>query len=258
MNVKLKIRGFTLVELMVVLGIMTILMTLAVPSFDNLMRGDAVARTTRSLTTAIAQARAKAAATRRYVALLLPDGSSNQVDQDNRPYGPPMRSYRLCYVLKDGDNFVFDDWGPDSNWLELADKAVVAQVFCADKFNEDNSGGRDISVKHNESSYFDGWDRNGNSGLLYIGVTDNSVDNYYGSSNGRGEVGALVFSPTGQLANGEAYIVVAEGSVRTDPDNERTKTFLFRNRDEEGYPMNCREIMINKFTGKTKVLADEY
>jgi type IV fimbrial biogenesis protein FimT len=53
-------RGFSLLELMVTVAVMSILLTIAVPSFSNVMRSNSVAGQTNALVTALNTARSEA------------------------------------------------------------------------------------------------------------------------------------------------------------------------------------------------------
>lgn len=238
-----KFRRFSLVELLVVLGIMALLMTLGLPAFNELLQGDAAQRGARQLSTAMAQARSLAASQRRYVALLLPDNTQpwNAVLEDPY-YGPAGRCYRLCFVTKDGENYVFDDWGSSSDWKELTGGALLTQI---DRHYEGVGTLQDSQIHH-------GGDFISYQGLIEIDKPGAGDEN---SFNGR--VGGLVFSPTGSLMNGEVFMVVAEGTAVEDPAYDRSLMqykLVFRKRNETGLPNNTQGILINMFTGKAKMV----
>ncbi|KXZ68461.1 GspH/FimT family pseudopilin [Acinetobacter venetianus] len=73
-----KNRGFTLIELMVTIAILAIIVTLAAPSFGNMMTEQKLNASTRELALAINQAKSQAAMMKTTVALCL-----NKTNTDN-------------------------------------------------------------------------------------------------------------------------------------------------------------------------------
>ena len=66
---------FTLVEILVVMGLMAILLFIALPSFEKLVKGSGVEIAARSLSSKIGAARGYAINSRKYVAVLMPDAN---------------------------------------------------------------------------------------------------------------------------------------------------------------------------------------
>ena len=75
-----KIWGFTLVELMVTIGLMAIIATFAIPSFNNLMLKQNLNKSTRELVITLNKARSKAALEHRLVTVTL---NSSAADTDS-------------------------------------------------------------------------------------------------------------------------------------------------------------------------------
>jgi prepilin-type N-terminal cleavage/methylation domain-containing protein len=107
-----KITCFSLVELLAVIVIGSILMSIAVPSFSRMIRGNASTQAGRELMGRIQAARAHTVANQTPVALVfygreLPDGYSGNLPQDYI-----YSSYRFCEVKYDSgiSRWVFQKW----------------------------------------------------------------------------------------------------------------------------------------------------
>ena len=74
------VRGFTLVELMITIGVMAIIAVMAVPSFTNMLLKQNLNKSTRDLVIVLEKARSKAALERRAVTVIL---NSSSVDTDS-------------------------------------------------------------------------------------------------------------------------------------------------------------------------------
>ena len=74
------VRGFTLVELMITIGVMAIIVVMAVPSFTNMLLKQNLNKSTRDLVIILGKARSKAALERRAVTVTL---NSSLADTDS-------------------------------------------------------------------------------------------------------------------------------------------------------------------------------
>lgn len=74
------VRGFTLIELMVTIGVMAIIAVIAVPSFNSMLLKQNLNASTRSLVITLEKARSKAALERRLVTVAL---NSSAADTDS-------------------------------------------------------------------------------------------------------------------------------------------------------------------------------
>lgn len=74
------VRGFTLVELMITIGVMAIIAVMAVPSFTNMLLKQNLNKSTRDLVIVLEKARSKAALERRTVTVTL---NSSSADTDS-------------------------------------------------------------------------------------------------------------------------------------------------------------------------------
>lgn len=78
-----KSKGFTLVELMVVIAVMAVIATMALPSFSTLINKQNLSKSSRELSTILSQARSKAAIERRMVTVQLNSKAANTDNQLN-------------------------------------------------------------------------------------------------------------------------------------------------------------------------------
>lgn len=77
------VRGFTLIELMVTIGVMAIIAVIAVPSFNSMLLKQNLNASTRSLVITLEKARSKAALERRLVTVALNSSNSSAADTDS-------------------------------------------------------------------------------------------------------------------------------------------------------------------------------
>lgn len=79
----LKIRGFTLIELMVTIGILAIIATLAAPSFGDMRSKQNLNKSQQELIAVLNEARAKAVLERREITVQLNNNTANTASQLN-------------------------------------------------------------------------------------------------------------------------------------------------------------------------------
>ena len=128
-------RQFTLIELLLVIGIMILIMGLTVPSFRRMASGNAVNASARMLAGQLNLARAAAIAEQRYIAIIMPgckfkkpnpagESSGNSSDEYH------FRSFRVGVVepTSTPNEFQLVEWYPGANWSFLPVGAVIAEV----------------------------------------------------------------------------------------------------------------------------------
>ena len=119
-------RRFTLIEMLVVIGIAGLLFTLIGPAFNRMTRGNDVESHASGLKLGMERAASLAASSRRYVAVILPYGISTMSDP---VYKYQRGGYRLAYVTRnDTGAYVFDGWLPDSEWRNPGQDAYLVEV----------------------------------------------------------------------------------------------------------------------------------
>jgi type IV fimbrial biogenesis protein FimT len=78
-----KSKGFTLIELMVVIAVMAIIAMIAAPSFNDLLLKQNLNQSARALVSTLSEARAKAALERRQITVMLNSSAENTPSQLN-------------------------------------------------------------------------------------------------------------------------------------------------------------------------------
>ena len=108
------IQKFTLIEVLVVVGIASLLFALAGPAFNRMTRGNMVERHASGLKLGMEQARAVAVSTRKHTAILLPDRVTSSTDPR---YKFQRGGYRLAHVSVNGTGvYAWQSWIPDADW----------------------------------------------------------------------------------------------------------------------------------------------
>ncbi|MCQ2377967.1 MAG: hypothetical protein MJ016_02000 [Victivallaceae bacterium] len=206
---------FTLVELLVVMGLIGLLVSLAAPAFSRINTGKAVNVGAEKLMRALEQAQALAVANRQYVGLIIPNGtrdyssafSSNDTPAfDRGTYN--LASFRPAFVFYDDSSWKFDRWVPQSQWSAPMENARVVTV--AD---------RDSSLPVAGDDY--------TRGVTSVTGALSSAPAFQ-SLNGIGPC-AVVFSPDGGLAATSDLFFVVQGCTvnNTTIDYTGNKTNYF-------------------------------
>ncbi len=170
---------FSLIELLLVVGIMALLMGISLPAFSKMVRGSGTKLTTRNIVAKVNAARSYAITTRSNVAILFPsDGVSNA----NFYY----THYRVCKVYKDGSNWKWLSWIEGEDWTKIQTGTLI-QYIASSEAGTDQSGATEVKN---------------------INLTDTPGE----SSTSANIARALVFTSTGLLANSNApYFKISEG-----------------------------------------------
>lgn len=124
---KRKSRKYTLVELLVVVGIMALIMSIALPSFSKMARGQAPKNAARNILATLKGARSYAITERKYVAVIFPDKDNTGVTA-LKNYA--FKRYRACFVKRTDTGttttYAFSSWIDGENWKEMPSSAVFS------------------------------------------------------------------------------------------------------------------------------------
>ncbi len=121
-------NNFTLIELLLVIGIMGILLAVGASGLRNLTGGAGVTGTVRNLSSQLSLARSYAASRNRFVAVLLPDATIGAIIPNNTTAefntdadkDKPFHKSRLCFVSSTTTlgEYNFDSWIDDNSWIK--------------------------------------------------------------------------------------------------------------------------------------------
>ena len=247
-------KHFTLIELMVVIGMAALLMGLAIPAYNKIMKSTSVDREAALFKLAIEQAQAKAVTSRRDVALIIPNGAKNKFcgstnslndtpQFNNNTYSKYyLGSARMAYVQKNsGGGWDFVRWVPDSKWLEPMQGVKIILVTdnyddLPEKVDDEFKTGKFVDTVTGTDLY-----RGSNSGAF---VTISGIE-----GNPTVESG-IIFSPYGNLrSRKDLYIALAECDLSGDN--------LVYPKDSTGSsrPANFLVLDINRVNGKVSYHA---
>ena len=208
---KSRISRFTLVELLVVIGLMALIMYVVLPSFAKLAKGGGVEYSASNLVGRLGITRGYAVGKNTYAALLLPEYTSMDSSSNKRfPNKYLYNASRICYVIKVSSStptYNFLSWVPNETWEFMPMGSMI--------FRANNT--KDYTPATLPAATVAAGISDGTAGTHYSVVqnVDCSKDNWSATAadyNDMDNVRAIVFSPTGKLAdNAERYVKVGEG-----------------------------------------------
>ena len=244
-------KPFTLIELMVVVGIAGLLMTIAIPSYNKILKSSGTDNAAAALKLAVEQAQAKAVSSRRDVALIIPNSTKEKFygkvsgQEDDTPAfnkDTYTRYYagsaRMAYVKKDSQgkwNFV--KWVPGSKWLEpfKDSKIVMVSDRYGDLPEKEGDALEKCTAKVVDEVYRGS---NSDDGFVKVsGIPGNPSDRC-----------AMIFSPFGGLhSKRDLFVAVAECTLSGDK-------IAYPN---ESDPVNYIVLDVNRLSGKVSYHAYE-
>ena len=209
--IKSRISRFTLVELLVVIGLMALIMYVVLPSFAKLAKGGGVEYSASNLVGRLGITRGYAVGKNTYAALLLPEYTSQNANGAHKRF-PNKYLYsasRICYVIKvpgSPPTYNFLAWVPNESWEFMPMGSMIFRANDSPTYTPSDPVPTGIldddgtippthySVVQNVNCSKEGWSA--------------TASDYDAMLNVR----AIVFSPTGKLAdNAERYVKVGEG-----------------------------------------------
>ena len=259
-------RRFTLIELLVVMLLMGLIMSLMLPAFNRMIRGNRVDQLASGLKLGLEQAQSHAVTSRRYVAVILPNrmdkwakmsGGEELNEEDRlllaaRPYC--FGGYRLAYVepaatIDDDtkyDEWNFVGWVQNQEWKNAPDGAMLLSIFQKNKDDGTSTGrgydydsmklGKGISMQISNLNDDDFDDRL--KVLKDFKICSSATERNQGNC-------LIVFSPYGGIfSNQDLRLVIAEAVPNGN-------AIVYPTADSIG-PVNCVVLQINRFTGRVE------
>jgi len=170
-------RPFTLVELIVVMGVMMLLAAIAIPAYGSLFSGRKTTLAANKLNGAVLEARAHAVSAKIYSALVfVKDGAG-------------YKSFRLAEVYHDADTdndeYKWRRWAPGSSFVLLPENTMIP-----------DDSGKDLGTTSGEGKV--------GSGRLPDVTGINTKDKVLTTTTAP----AIIFKPNGQLAGTDENNVV--------------------------------------------------
>jgi Tfp pilus assembly major pilin PilA len=185
----MRTRRFTLIELMVVIGIALLLVGLAATAYTRIAASQQVDASTATLSGALMEARQLAVSRRKYVAVLMPG------TEGSTPAPKAYACYRPAFVLRiDGTpvTYTFDAWPEGSKWEFTGNACSIMEAD--DVVGIEDNGTYQSTPKDNTYT------------------TVGSVDlRGVGGTNPASGVRAVIFAPSGRAAQ-EYYVTVGQAN----------------------------------------------
>ena len=166
-------RPFTLIELIVVMGVMILLAAVAIPAYSSLFSGRKTTIAANQLNGAVMEARAHAVSSREYTALIF--------DEDGSGAGGGYNRFRMAeiYYNPDSGSYSWRRWAPGADFVRLPENTIIPT---GTNNLGTTSGGSEGSAGSGKAPSV--------SNLTNAGLSDS-------------EAPAIVFKPNGQLAGTE-------------------------------------------------------
>lgn len=243
-------RRFTLIELLVVMLLMGLIMSLMLPAFNRMIRGNRVDQLASGLKLGLEQAQSHAVRARRHVALVLPNDRTKWVDESLSLVQPFSHGgFRLAYVKSGSSGWEFVRWVEGQEWKNAPDGAMLVRVMGKSDDDDDyndykvGDGVSGVATGMKSDSEFDSLADL--KKLKYDGVDEEGTP----AKKEKDSVNhcLVVFSPYGGLVGDQDLrLVIAEALPNGSNGIE------YPTKDADGKPVNWKMLSINKFTGRVE------
>ncbi|HPY89817.1 MAG: prepilin-type N-terminal cleavage/methylation domain-containing protein [Lentisphaerae bacterium] len=228
-------RGFTLVELMVVIVIIAVILGITAPAFRKLATGSAVDSAARMVSSQLSLARAEAISRRQHVAVIMP-GADFVQDAANDTNIYRYQSFRAAIVEASATvgEYTFVQWIEGTDWTFLPTGALIIEA-------DDDVDELTAATPHAPVGSGSTWTIG--DGIIHE-VNDGSspAKIFDVASVTNNEVRAVVFKPNGRCAS-KVYVTIMEGVVATPTGNYERENMS-----------NIRVMEINAYTGQIRFL----
>ena len=193
---------FTLIEIIVVMGIMAVLMTVAMPAFSSIMKGAGIDGAARNICQILKLARTYAINNREYTAVLVPNANLSDTYHN--------RSYRVCIVKRSGTagsyTYKFKRWISGENWSFLPTGTVIFDIETSQVTSEANAFGAAAGIGFVDCEDVGAGDKETLTGIIFRPngkpVVKNSKNIYIGIGEGVSSGGDLTnTNPDGAPSN---------------------------------------------------------
>ena len=218
-----KFTPYTLIEIMIVMALAAVLVTLALPAFSALMRGNSVGITCGMIKNTMDQAQARAITDRKYAATVfdLTGEASGLTD---------TQAMRNCYIsyYAPSNSYGFAGWMENSQWVKLDQEAQIL-TWQQDRYGDAlgfPTSGSDTPIGPMET--IGGVQReNGSSSVALPGI---------------------VFSSHGNVCAPNCNMLIGVGEATLVNGN-----YIYKNPDSSGRETNIMAVRINHFTGRSQI-----